>query len=484
MKPIPPLPQSLTPPSTPVLQTAPETCSLCLSAPPEHVCACESTGVVLCVECISLHASKMPEKEHMMLPLKARLFVGRPGYVERLKLRQNSLKESIANMKKSISLVQSCKSQLQNRVENLILSVTTYRNTNTEKLTKYEDFLQQSLELVNQEIVENIYNEDYMPLSPYAIAVWTSSMNQEYLFVYKNSGKYKVKMGMRLNRDLSLNHISLGKKSKTRIQKPTPLIVPEEVPNSIDSFDPSCSVAYVCKNQLYLYGCSNGGNLARLAVPTQITACSSILMLPSGSIVISGLATPIAACAFEVCFKTGSISQLSDMLTPRYGHGTTYSNGLSYVFGGTSLQGLTSNCEALAMDSKQWHPLANLQQARDYFSPCLYINSVFIIGGRKAVLCEQYSIPENTFTLLPFQVPEEGKCISLITSTSLLYFQKTNILKLSLESMQQTQRIVMQAPRYIGWSVQNPILIGHTLFFVKSPRKGVMKVELPAEALE
>jgi len=487
MKPIPQLPQSLTTPSVPAPQIVHETCSLCLGASPEHVCACESTGVVLCAQCISLHTSKISEKEHTILPLKARSFVGRPGYVERLKLRQNSMKESIANMKKSISLVQSCKSQLQNRVENLILSVTTYRNTNTENLTKYEDFLQQSLELVNTQITDNIYDEDYTPLSPYATAIWTSNLNQEDLFVYKKSGQYKVKMAMRLNRDFTFKSYGFGNIYKDRKPRiPVSIMniptIPAKSANSSVSLDPANYLAQVSDQHIYLYDCSTGGYLIKFAVPPEITTMSSVLMLPSGSAFISGGAAPVSPFACEICPKTGLVSQLQNMLVPRYGHGTIYNCGCVYVFGGTSLQGRIGNCEALEMENKQWRPLASLQQARDFFNPCLYESSVFILGGRKTTLCEQYSIPENTFTLLPFQVPEGGQCTSLLISKSIVYLHKRQIIKFSLESMRLEWETVMLAPS-VGWSVLNPVLVGNTMYFVKSITNGLRKLELPAEAL-
>ena len=478
MKPISPTPSSI-----PASQTVPETCSLCLSAPPGLVCACESPGVVLCTKCISLHMSKTLEKEHMMMPLKAWPFVGRPGYVDRLKLRQNSLKVSISNVIKAISLIESCKSDLKSRVEDFIRLATDYRNAKTEKLTCYANFLQSHLERVNREIAENIYDEDYMPLSAYATAVWTSNRNQEDLFWYKKKGQFKVKIAKRLNPDLSF-HIPSPDKKPTKQRNPASSVSIPSTPAELANFSPTAFLVHVIDDHLSLYDCSTGGYLTKFAVPPEITCMSSVLMLPSGSVFISGRAAPISAFAFEICIKTGSILKLSNMLLPRYGHGTIFSNGSIYVFGGTSWQGLISNCEALEMDSKQWRRLASLRKARDFFNPCLYEQFVFIIGGRKTTICEQYSIPENTFTLLPFRVPAGGQCTSLIISNSILYLHNKQIVKFSLKSMKLEWTTIRPTPPSLAWSVLNPVLLGNTLYFVKSHVNGMKKVELPAEALE
>jgi len=493
MKPILPIPQSLTlqaaTPSIPVPQTASETCFFCLSAHAAHVCTCENTGVVLCTKCISLHTSKVPKNEHMTLSLKAWPFVGRPGYVDRLQLRQNSLKVSIANMEKHISLIESCKLDLQSRVEDFIQFITNYRNTKTEELTQYANFLHQNLELVNTEIADNIYDEDYMPLSDYATAVWTSKQNQEDLFGYTKSGKYEVKMCMRLKPDLSFTPITLGKKSKVRKQKVSTTTVSFPAPavdsvNSSGSLDPARTLVRVLDMHLCINDCLTGLQTANLAVPSKISSMSSVLVLPDGNIFISGRSAPISAFAFEICPKTGLITQRKNMLVPRFGHGTLYSNGSIYVFGGTGLQGKIDNCEALQMKNKQWRPLASLQQARDFFNPCLYESSVFILGGRNTTVCEQYSIPENTFTLLPFQVPEGGECTSLVTSKSILYLRKKHIIKFSLESMRLEWETVIQTSPSVGWSVVNPILIGNTLHFAKPYFLGTKRVKLPAKALQ
>jgi len=478
MKPISPTPSSI-----PASQTVPETCSLCLSAPPGLVCACESPGVVLCTKCISLHMSKTLEKEHMMMPLKAWPFVGRPGYVDRLKLRQNSLKVSISNVIKAISLIESCKSDLNSRVEDFIRLATDYRNAKTEKLTCYANFLQSHLERVNREIAENIYDEDYMPSSTYATAVWTSNRNQEDLFWYKKKGQFKVKIAKRLNPDLTFLIPSPDKKPNKRRNLASSVSIPS-TPAELANFSPTAFLVHVIDDHLSLYDCSTGGYVTKFAVPPEITCMSSVLMLPSGSAFISGGAAPVSPFACEICPKTGLVSQLQDMLVPRYGHGTIYNCGCVYVFGGTSLQGKIDNCEALEMENKQWQPLASLQQARDFFNPCLYESSVFIIGGRNTTVCEQYSIPENTFTLLPFQVPEGGECTSLLISKSILYLHKKQIIKISLESMRLEWETARVEPPSVIWSVLNPVLVGTTLYFVKSHGHGLMKIELPAEALQ
>lgn len=468
--------------------SANELCSLCLSGLAENICSCERSDAVFCVKCVPVHTSKVQEEEHVVLPLKARSFISRPGYVNRLKKRQNSLQQAINVVSKSLLSIETCKSQLHKRIDAFLKVVAQYEKTKNGELTSYENLLQGCLKQITSEMSENIFNDDYVPLSEFANLVWACALNHEELFNYKTQGKYRVKFDMSLNSNLSFTQVKLTKKQK--IPKQSARIFPISMTHvdSVDTrgpLDASRTLARILDGHLYLYDCETWSCLKKIEVSETITSLSSVLFLPNGNIFISGKENPASASAWEICSESGQVMQISDMLTPRYGHGTIYSSGIIYVLGGTSLSGYTANCEALETDNKQWSRLASLQQARDFFNPCLYEHFIFVIGGRKTSLCERYSIPQNTFAFLPFQAPKSAQCTAVLSNNSILYICRKTVIKWSLQSftLEWQGTLHTSRPLSAGWSVQNPILIENTLHILKPHAAGMMKIELPFEAV-
>ena len=468
-----------------------ELCSLCLSGLAENICSCGKSETVFCVKCVPIHTSKAQEEEHVILPLKARAFISRPEYVDRLKRRQISLQKAIGIVSKSLLSIETCKSSLHNIIEGFLQKVTQYEKAKNEELASYESLLTGCLKQISSEISENIFNDDYAPLSEFASSVWACALNHETLFNYKPLGQYRVKFYKSLNSNLSFTQAKFTKKqSKQKGPKRPARILPIsttpiDLVGSRGPLEASRTLARVLDGHLCLYDCETWSCLKRFEVSEAITSLSSVLFLPNGNIFISGKENPASASAWEICSDSGQVMQISDMLTPRYGHGTIYSSGIVYVLGGTSLLGHTANCEALEMDNKQWSRLASLQQARDFFNPCLYEHFIFIIGGRKTSLCERYSIPQNIFTCLPFQAPKSSQCTTALSNNSILYICRKIVMKWSLQNftLEWQGTLSTSRPCSGGWSVQNPILIGNTLHILKPHAAGMIKIELPSEAV-
>lgn len=503
-----PLPQSISVPiprpnTGSVITSANEFCSVCMSGTAESVCCCETTGVVLCGKCIPQHTNKVLAKVHIILPLKARAFVGRPGYVDKLRERQNSLEKTIEEVKRNISRVENCQSSLRKRVDNYLQQITGYRDRKLEILSRYKALLQDSIGKVKSEVLEHIYEEDHVPCNPLIAAVWTCSSDQLNLFKFQNKGQYEVDLLIGLNPDLSIAPVnpnpvvmSAAKAAKVKPapkQKPKPPKVKQSAPVTPTPrtpsqsgkatprgiCDPSSTLVHMAEGKIGLYNCFTRQFVPIADTPVLTSVMSSALLLPSGSIFISGKEKPISATALEVDVGTGKSTRLLDMLNKRFGHGVTHDGGSVYVFGGTGTEGLMEKCEAFGLQNRHWRRLADMTTARDFFNPCLYTSFVYIFGGRKTNLCEKYSIAANIFTSLRIRLPLDGHTTSVLAANCILILQKKSIARWRVEAL-ELERVWTTGLEWSCWGNTNPLLINNTVFLVTSHQARVERLQIPA----
>jgi hypothetical protein len=186
--------------------------------------------------------------------------------------------------------------------------VNQYRDSRLEELDLHTITLQKSIEVVNREISEHIYEEDYRPDSPFVTAVWNSNRSKDELFKFQNKGPYEVEITMRLNPDLSFTvvnspaqpakpattaQISRAKakpKSKPKAPKQkqsapitpiprTPALSGRVSPRT--SFDPSLTLIQMTGGYLELYNCFTRTSTKIGNIPILASQMSSTLILPN-----------------------------------------------------------------------------------------------------------------------------------------------------------------------------------------------------------
>ena len=476
-----------------------------MSGTSDSVCCCETAGVVLCGKCIPQHTNKAQAKVHIILPLKARAFVGRPGYVDKLRERQNCLEKTVEEVKRNISRIESCQANLRRRVDSYLQQVTNYRDRKLEELNRYKSLLLDSLGKVNSEVLEHIYEEDHMPSNPLVAAVWTRSSTLPTIFKFQEKGQYEVDLTIGLNPDLSTapSYPSPAAVVQTKPEKAKPKSKPQPkskppkqkqsapvtpthrtpalsgsaTPRSL--CDPSSTLAHIADGKIGLYNCFTRKFVPIADTPILSSVMSSALLLPSGSIFLSGKEKPVSATAVEVDIGTGQHTRLLDMLDKRYGHGVTHDGDSVFVFGGTGTDGLVDKCEAFGLNNRRWRRLANMTTARDFFNPCLYTNFVYLFGGRKTNLCEKYSIAANLFTPLRIQLPLEGHTTSVLAANCILIIQRKSIARWRIEAL-ELERVWTDGHGGSCWGNSNPVLIQRTVFLAASHQGKVEQIQIPA----
>lgn len=480
-----------------------EFCSMCLSSTGESVCGCEDAGLVLCGKCIPPHTSKIQSKVHIILPIKARTFISRPGYVDRLRGRQQALEKSIINISKSLSRIDTCRSLLRKRVENYLQMVNLYRENRLEELNLCENTLRKTIEAVKREISEHIYEEDYKPESPFVASVWNSSGNNEDLFKFSNKGPYEVEITLRLGPDLSFIAVKspvqpastakLGNlKAKPKANKPKPPKQKQSAPitpiprtparsgraSPRTSFDPSTTLIQMTSGRIELYNCFSQTATQLCPIPALASQMSSTLILPNGNIFISGKEKPLSAIAIELDSVSAQQIRLLDMYEKRFGHGTLHDGRSVYVFGGSGTGSQIAQCEAFHLQTRQWRRLANMTTPRDFFNPCLYSCFVYIFGGRKTNLCEKYSIGENRFYPLGITMPVSGQCCSAVNSSSVVIVQRKYTARWRFEAG-EFDRVWTEGAAEACWGNCSPVVVNNTVMIAMSHHGKILHMRIP-----
>ena len=472
-----------------------EFCSVCTSGMAESVCCCESTGIVLCGKCISTHTNKTISKVHIILPLKARAFIGRPGYVDRLRERQNSLEQTVNELNRSISRVESCQASMYRRVEDYVQTITRYRDSKAEELSRYKAFLQASIQKVSSEVLEHIYDEDHAPGSPLAAAVWQISFPKSLeIFKFQEKGQYEIELTMGLNSDMRFtqsNNIPCSETQATD-QPKTPVVPHQPTPATPNPrtparsgktspkgrYDPSSTLVHVSDGRIGLYNCFTQKFTPITDTPALASVMSSTMLLPTGTIFLTGKEHPVSATALEVDTATGKLTRLLDMQSKRFGHGVAFDGSSVYVFGGTGAKQLIKKCEAFGLESRQWRKLADMAAARDFFNPCLCAEFIYIFGGRGTNSCEKYSIAANIFTPLSIKVPVDGHCSSVLSGNSIVIIQSKHIARWRIDAA-QVDRGWKEGPAGTCWGNTNPVLVNRTAFIVISYQGKVSQIKVP-----
>lgn len=512
----------------------PDSCQCCLRDTAEVVCCCEAAGVTLCGNCISQHSIASLGKVHIVLPLKAREYVGRTGYLEKLRKRQMSLERGIQEIANNIDSISVCKQRVNERVDAYITIVSQYRDNTLTELDCYKELLEEALRIVKTEVETHIYEESYVPSNGLVEAVWTSALPQLGLFKFSNKGQYQVEIVRKLNADMSLAlkeiaakpaspypeltrtppvqvEVKLSRRARkkaeadlctsitptTQVEAPiklsraarrrqrealstpfTPTM--SETASPCSPFDLSSTLVEARGGYAYVYNCLTQSSIKAAKLPTQVSALSSMVFLPTGSLLLLGKETPLSATAIELDLVTGEHMIHPDMIDKRYGHGVLRVGYTVYVFGGSDAQGRLKVCEAFELQRKCWRRVADMTTARDLFNPCLYAGFAYIFAGRKTRLCEKYSIPFDAFIPLQVKAPISGQCCAVIVSDSIIIVQRKHVARWRLED--EVLESASEESVENCWGPMAPIAISDTVFIVNANQGKVLQVKIPTAA--
>jgi hypothetical protein len=382
------------------------------------------------------------------------------------------------------------------RVEDYMQIITRYRDSKAEELSRYKAFLQESIRKVSSEVLEHIYDEDHVPGSPLAAAVWQISVpNSLEIFKFQEKGQYEIELTMGLSSDMRFTQSNNAQSFPVTqaTTQPKAQIAPHQsapaTPNPRTPIhsgkaspkgrhDLSSTLVHVADGRIGLYNCFTRKFTPITDTPALASVMSSTLLLPTGTIFLTGKENPVSATALEVDTATGKLTRLLDMQSKRFGHGVAYDGSSVYVFGGTGNNGLIKKCEAFGLESRHWRKLANMTAARDFFNPCLCAAFVYIFGGRGTNFCEKYSISANTFTPLSIQLPVDGHCSSVLSGNSIILIQSKHIARWRIDAA-KVDKGWKEGPAGTCWGNTNPVLVNGTVFIVISYQGKVSQIHIP-----
>jgi len=136
----------------------------------------------------------------------------------------------------------------------------------------------------------------------------------------------------------------------------------------------------------------------------------------------------------------GQVTSLPDMEVARASQGLIYADGWIYCFGGVGDNKVLRECERLACTprGKWWEGLPDMAAARRCFSPCRWLDVVYICGGWTTASIETFHLPSLTFAPFPISLQEASEALSLVSSGELLVVTQHHFLRCSLSTLSHT----------------------------------------------
>ena len=204
--------------------------------------------------------------------------------------------------------------------------------------------------------------------------------------------------------------------------------------------------------------------LSRLILVSNFSATT---FLPNGHILACG-GNPDGvsiADAYDIEPENGSVTKLSDMKTPRHGHGLIAYYNFTYVFGGydtTSIQ----TCEKFLFRVTEWLPVPNnMITARSWFNPCLHKHLIYLCGGNQVVESEIFDPSTETFSPMIPKLPDPGNTRTVVVGDTLIVLSWNKISKLNL-AKNETEFSVQSHWTYATWGAMSPLVVGPEVMFV------------------
>ena len=165
--------------------------------------------------------------------------------------------------------------------------------------------------------------------------------------------------------------------------------------------------------------------IIKLAAALKVDHLSAYTVLKDLSVFVCGGGEERALfdTTFRV-FASGQVERLGNMVRPRQAHGLAEWSGSMYAFGGETLGNepfaYSESLEIEPLDclsTQQWVRIPNMLTARSCFSPCIFEDWVYLIGGNTSK-AERFDPQLQRYEPLPIQLADSEDTCTVLTSDS------------------------------------------------------------------
>jgi hypothetical protein len=171
-----------------------------------------------------------------------------------------------------------------------------------------------------------------------------------------------------------------------------------------------------------------------------LSAHNSMCVLPNGNLFITGGMIVSAGSTATIEFDTETFASTSRarMHTPRYLHGSVFTEGQVFVIGGCHNGISTQECEVYDLENDSWENIASLPQKNAYASPvavedtrCIFVLGGYNDDGSNKDTIQEYSLLTSVWRTLTVRLPSAEysiACFKLNRKSTEIYFSVASTL--------------------------------------------------------
>ena len=435
-------------------------CSSCTSIPATMFCLCDPQPVLLCTNCFPSHFTKTPSRIHHPYPIQAYSSRSIPGYFSRLEKRSSAIPPACQELRKNVTTVDECVSELGRRADALISAIREYVQTETDKLQRLKAQLQREVDEAVGEVERTLYEDD-------------PGLRSKYGPILRTCGE-------------DLSQLSLFSYQVTDSLHNLPAVLKLTDTSGTLATDPAPVIPLIHGNSLQCLNLVTGGSVsAALAVTF---SNSTVFCLIDADTVLSAGGKPSSTSAYCIRISTGETTPLPPMLVPRRLPGVLKHAGFVYLFGGSDGNKQLSSCEKLSIAEKAWKPLPDMGYPRGGFSPCLFGEDVYLADvKREHRMLETFSIPRQTFTPHPLSIPPSlsSNSVGFLFEGELVIFtvdKQIGRWRVNGEGGFRVAKVAMKDTAS-GLSNVPPVRVGREVVWARWKDGGVVRFNVDTETL-
>lgn len=357
-----------------------EKCQQC-EAPAACFCLCGDEETLLCKSCYFDHFSQLTDRTHAPYHLAAYAHKYIPGYFERLQVRSASLPSAKEKVRKSIESVSQCIEELRAQVETFIFTLQEFTEAKVTELQQIQVQLEADFQASVSEVQRTFYDDEPMLHERFSEAL--------------RGGDDEVPFSCQV-------HLSTPEATLQLTYTGYSPAVPEER-------------LFALVGSSWIEFALPSGDSQTTTLATEFEAgCSVIVLEGEQALVLGDKATLLN-------LNTMQLSELGKPSTSRVFAGILKHQSFIYAFGGQSPA--VCSCEVLDLEERSWDSLANMQQPRSAFTPCLYEESVYLADSSQVHrVIEVFDLSSKEFTALEMELPDSlrGRSVSFFVGSELV----------------------------------------------------------------
>ena len=406
-------------------------------------CPCTTPETFLCENCVIKHLSEKPGLQHSPKPLAEFTYYTIPHYYEHFDKRMRNLHRIKDETRTNVLKFDDVIEEFTQKIQGFVTDLTTYAEKVVKELKEMKGKMERDTEIALEEVEKTLREEN-------------PELNSEY-------GP--------LLRKLVETSSSLELFTCTVLSTPVP------AQNSLISLETHLASMQDLKP---VFASVYGKNAILYDVESQTVTTHPLTMdfgwggsyqqVNSNSLLCVG-ADPASTAVFDLDLTFFQLTPLPCLNTPRKGTGIVKVGPYIYVFGGKNAydEHLRSS-EKMHLLDKHWSPVrSQMTYPRSWFTPCLHHSLIYLLCALKITsrTVEVFSTIEETFTLLPIQLPME---MSIGTFTGSVAFIVEDELCLLTDKKQIIRWKVggedLIRCGYSGkgtWSTQQPLRCGENI---------------------